>query len=237
MPPQATDIRALGIKAHRASPTPRAFVQSGFNEVRIRFRTPNPCADLTEASRLIGIGGRLAAPPLPDHRAYGSVTRRFDRVKLGRRHRFGDPREVRIVDGAKVLAHHRRSYDKGARIEDPAHVQALIDEKRAARQHRAKDRLAQAAPASQTLLIRAAECGFNLGAITAALLAATKRSSTSPGDRRAIAPLFERDLERRKWRARSKLCCRKVGSRRRPGVSPGGSRSNLDGLFDNEKQP
>ncbi len=32
-------------------------------------------------NRLIGIGGSLAAPPLPHHRAYGSVPRRFDRVK------------------------------------------------------------------------------------------------------------------------------------------------------------
>ena len=30
---------------------------------------------------VIGIGGRLATPPLPHHRAYGSVPRRFDRVK------------------------------------------------------------------------------------------------------------------------------------------------------------
>jgi transposase len=88
---------------------------------------------------------------------------------------FADPREVRIVDGAKVLARHRRSYDKGARIEDPAHVQALVDEKRAARQHRANDRLAQAAPASQDLLMRAAERGANLGAITAALLRLLER--------------------------------------------------------------
>ena len=34
----------------------------------------------------IGIGGHLAVPPLPHHRAYGSRTRRFDGVKLGRRH-------------------------------------------------------------------------------------------------------------------------------------------------------
>ena len=83
---------------------------------------------------------------------------------------LADPHEVRIVDGAEVLACHRRSYDKGAQIEDAAHVQALVEQKRAARQHRATDRLAQAAPASQTLLIRAAERGANLGAITAALM-------------------------------------------------------------------
>jgi hypothetical protein len=48
---------------------------------------------------------------------------------------------VRIVDGAEVLACHQRSYDKGAQIEDTAHVQALVEQKRAARQHRATDRL------------------------------------------------------------------------------------------------
>jgi hypothetical protein len=37
----------------------------------------------------IGIGGHLAVPPLPHHRAYGSRTRRFDGVKLGSRHGVG----------------------------------------------------------------------------------------------------------------------------------------------------
>ena len=40
----------------------------------------------------IGIGGHLAMPPLPHHRAYGSVPRRFDWVKLGRRRRGGEDR-------------------------------------------------------------------------------------------------------------------------------------------------
>src|SRR5580698_8903247 len=53
---------------------------------------------------------------------------------------LADPREVRIADGATVLACHQRSYDKGAQVEDPAHVQALTDEKHAARQHRGNDR-------------------------------------------------------------------------------------------------
>ena len=102
---------------------------------------------------------------------------------------LADPHEVRIVDGAAVLACHRRSYDKGAQIEDAAHVQALVEQKRAARQHRATDRLAQAVPASQTLLIRAAERGANLGAITAALMRLLdryqrRRSAGSPSSRR-----------------------------------------------------
>ena len=32
------------------------------------------------------------------------------------------PQEVRILDGAEVIARHPRSYDKGAQIEDEAHV-------------------------------------------------------------------------------------------------------------------
>jgi hypothetical protein len=44
---------------------------------------------------MIGIGGRLAAPPLPHHRAYGSVPRRFDRVKPGEEHRGGEDRGCR----------------------------------------------------------------------------------------------------------------------------------------------
>ena len=82
---------------------------------------------------------------------------------------LADPHNLRIVDGADVLACHRRSYDKGAQIEDAAHIQALVDRKRAARQHRATDRLTQAAPAAKDLLVRAAERGVNLGAITVGL--------------------------------------------------------------------
>ena len=88
---------------------------------------------------------------------------------------LADPYQVRMADGADVLARHRRCYDKGAQIEDPAHIQTLIDDKRAARQHGANDRLAQAAPASQALLVRAAERGASLGTITAALLRLLER--------------------------------------------------------------
>jgi hypothetical protein len=82
---------------------------------------------------------------------------------------LADPHELRIVDGAQILACHRRSYDKGAQIEDATHIQALVERKRAARHHRATDRLAQAAPASRDLLNRAAERGSNLGAIVVGL--------------------------------------------------------------------
>jgi hypothetical protein len=106
---------------------------------------------------------------------------------------LADPHEVRIVDGAEVLACHQRSYDKGAQIEVTAHIQKLVEQKRAARQHRATDRLTQAAPASQTLLIRAAERGANLGAITAALMRLLDRTNAADLQL-AILEALERDV-------------------------------------------
>jgi hypothetical protein len=83
---------------------------------------------------------------------------------------LADEHAVRILDGAIELARHDRCWDRGQQIEIPAHVRHLVEHKRAARAHRACDRLAQAAPAASTLLERAAGRGDNLGSITAALL-------------------------------------------------------------------
>jgi len=80
------------------------------------------------------------------------------------------PQEVRVLDGAAVIARHRRSYDQGAQIEDEVHLAQLAARQRAARAHRGQDRLAQAAPNSRALLVAAAERGENLGSLTAALL-------------------------------------------------------------------
>ncbi len=102
---------------------------------------------------------------------------------------LADPDQVRVVDGAEILACHRRSYDKGAQIEDPAHLEALVADKRAARRHRGTDRLATAAPASQTLLLRAAERGDNLGTITAALLRLLNRYGAAELDASIIEAL------------------------------------------------
>jgi hypothetical protein len=83
---------------------------------------------------------------------------------------LADPHQVRIVEGQRVLACHDRSYDKGEVVEDASHIERLLEQKRAARQHRATDRLTRAVPSSQSLMCAAAERGGNLGAITVALL-------------------------------------------------------------------
>ena len=91
-----------------------------------------------------------------------------------------DPERVRVLDGALVLATHERSYDRGAQIEQQAHIQALIERKRGARQHRATDRLTKAAPAVTELLQRAAARGHNLGSITAELSRLLDRYGAPP---------------------------------------------------------
>jgi transposase len=106
---------------------------------------------------------------------------------------LADLKEVRIVEGQHLIATHPRSYDKGEQIEEPAHIAALVEHKRAARRHRATDHLAHAAPASQTLLARAAERGDNLGTITAALMRLLARYGAAELQA-AIAEALERNV-------------------------------------------
>jgi hypothetical protein len=75
-----------------------------------------------------------------------------------------------LVGPEQVLALHRRSWDRGQTIEDPAHIVELVERKRKAREHRAIDRLHHAVPTSRLLLQDAAERGGNLGALTSGLM-------------------------------------------------------------------
>lgn len=86
---------------------------------------------------------------------------------------------VRVMDGETVLADHQRSFDRAAQIEEPLHIEALVERKRGARQHRATDQLAEAVPATAQLLKRAAAKGHNLGSITRALVQLLARYGAS----------------------------------------------------------
>jgi transposase len=77
---------------------------------------------------------------------------------------------VRVLDQNLVIATHRRCWDRRRQIEDPAHIQALVDYKRQAREHRGIDRLHHAVPRSQALFTAIAYRGGNLGATTSGLL-------------------------------------------------------------------
>ena len=78
---------------------------------------------------------------------------------------------VRILDAATVLATHRRSFDRGGQVEDPAHIEEIEREKRLAREHRATDRLHHAAPSSKALFVAAATRNHHLGVLARGLIA------------------------------------------------------------------
>ena len=77
---------------------------------------------------------------------------------------------VRILDAGAVVAEHRRSFDRGRQIEYLPHIEALLDHKRAARGHRAMDRLHHAAPTAAKFFAAAALRGVHLGALTRGLI-------------------------------------------------------------------
>lgn len=60
--------------------------------------------------------------------------------------------EVKILDGDRMVALHRRSYDRGERVEDQAHVEALLAEKRAAMPQRRRETLVAEIPQAAKLL-------------------------------------------------------------------------------------
>lgn len=78
--------------------------------------------------------------------------------------------KIFILNGSDIIAEHPRSYDKSAQLENESHIKTLVERKSQARHHRGQNRLTHAVPESATLLMRAAERGYNLGSITSSLL-------------------------------------------------------------------
>ena len=99
---------------------------------------------------------------------------------------------VRVLDGSRVLATHRRSFERGAQIEDPAHLEALIAAKRGARAHRALDRLHHAAPRVEALFTAAAARGDHLATLTRGLIALLDTHGPAALER-AIAAALDHD--------------------------------------------
>ncbi len=77
---------------------------------------------------------------------------------------------VRVLDGTQLVASHRRSYDRGQLVADPAHQQALLAQKRKAWAAAPSDRLTRAAPEAEELLQGAVEKGESLSHQTRQLL-------------------------------------------------------------------
>jgi transposase len=80
------------------------------------------------------------------------------------------PTNVRILDGETEIARHRRSYDRKQQIEDPAHIAALVEQKRKALGATAVGRLKHAVPEIERFLAAAFERGESIAHQTKRLL-------------------------------------------------------------------
>lgn len=76
---------------------------------------------------------------------------------------------VRILDAQDTIATHTRCYDKKQLVENPEHIQALRESKRAGRKHRAQHRLTHAVANAQAFLESAGARGYSLPGIVKAM--------------------------------------------------------------------
>jgi hypothetical protein len=79
-------------------------------------------------------------------------------------------RSVRVLDGVAELARHSRSYDRHRKVEDLAHVEALLAIKQRAHGSTANARLIGAAPKTEALLETCFKRGERVSAVTQRLL-------------------------------------------------------------------
>ncbi len=77
---------------------------------------------------------------------------------------------VRVLDGATEVARHVRSYDKGARVDDQAHLEQLAAQKRRAAELRGRDVLRTTLKNADAFIDALALKGSSLGAETSRLL-------------------------------------------------------------------
>jgi len=78
-----------------------------------------------------------------------------------------DDRQVRLLDGAEEVARHDRCWGRRQTVELVAHRQELLDQRRAARDLKGRDRLRVLVPDIDVLLERWVESGRNLGSLVA----------------------------------------------------------------------
>ncbi|MBV8896925.1 MAG: hypothetical protein JO051_10475 [Acidobacteriaceae bacterium] len=103
--------------------------------------------------------------------------------------------EVRILEGAIEIARHRRSYDRGQLILEPAHQNALLEIKSKARHTTPAGRLAVAVPESERLIDLAFAQGESAGAQRAQLMKLLHLHGAQ-ALRRAVVEALERDTPR-----------------------------------------
>jgi hypothetical protein len=103
--------------------------------------------------------------------------------------------EVRILDGAREIARHRRSYNRQQMVLDPEHQKALLKMKRKARESTRAGRLELEMPKSAILLERAFAEGESAAQQSAQLLDLLDRYGAR-ALRRAVREALERNTPR-----------------------------------------
>lgn len=78
--------------------------------------------------------------------------------------------EVRLLDGARVVATHARSWAKNTTVEDPAHRKAILAHKPGARDGKGRERLRAAVSQADELMRLWLEDGRNVGSLVARTL-------------------------------------------------------------------
>ncbi len=133
---------------------------------------------LEERSHLL----RLPPEPFPCHEWVEVIARRTPYVIFDT-NRYSIPPErvgrsltlaaeidrLRLFDRQELIAEHTRCWDKGQVVEDPRHLEALRQTKRAARRHRDQHHLTRAVPQTQELLRALAERQQHLAGAVARL--------------------------------------------------------------------
>lgn len=81
-----------------------------------------------------------------------------------------DSNWVRILDGLKEVAKHKRCFEKRRQIETTEHISRLVEEKKKAKKGSGMNRLFCSAPTARKMFRMAAERGYSIGSLTSKLL-------------------------------------------------------------------
>lgn len=81
-----------------------------------------------------------------------------------------DDSVIRLLDGANEVARHSRCWGRRQRIEDIAHRQALLEQKRGALESKGQSRLRLVVPGVDRLFERWVDAGRNMGSVTSQMI-------------------------------------------------------------------
>jgi hypothetical protein len=155
------------------------------------------------------------------------------------------PMRIRILKGSATIAEHRRSWDRHQVIEDPAHRQALLEEKRRAMGSSPSGRLRLAVPESETLLDEAFRRGESIGRSTTQLIQLLDDYGTE-ALRSAIRLALERETPRvssiawllqQRCRSEKRRMTRPVDLERRPDLAHLHVQPHDSDIYDELSEP